>query len=224
VYFKKHLPFELVYDPTLTQGNLNYKTETVDLSFKIASKPTDGFKVIQNITEGLFATGKKEAWGLRLWPVRPETVLGLAQTNYPTFQRSYREYATASGSIGQAHKEMRIEAELFNEQGKSIAHTTQTIINYLGFPLWGNGSDPYESIVLALPMSTSIVFRNVNGNDITDHVTVKITHVNGIDAETAGRTGYIKISTGDTSVDVQPYQRIQNRIRQQYEAEWAARH
>jgi hypothetical protein len=221
VYFKKHLPFELVYDPTLTQGNLNYKTETVDLSFKIASKPTDGFKVIQNITDGLCATEKQASWGLRMWPIRPETVLGLTQTNYPTFQRSYREYSTAggSGSIGQANKKINIEAELFNEQGKSIAHTTQTLINYLGFPLWGNGSDPYESTVLALPVSASIVFRNVNGNDITDHVTVTITHVNGIDAETAGRTGYIKIATGDTTVDVEPYQRIQDRIRQQYEAQ-----
>jgi hypothetical protein len=44
--------------------------------------------------------------------------------------------------------------------------------------------------------SSGIVFESVNANDITDHMTMKIVSVNGIDAETIAKTGYIRISTG----------------------------
>jgi hypothetical protein len=38
------------------------------------------------------------------------------------------------------------------------------------------------------------VFESVNADDITDNMTVKMVSVNGISAEEAGRTGYIRIS------------------------------
>jgi hypothetical protein len=41
------------------------------------------------------------------------------------------------------------------------------------------------------------VFESVNANDITDHMTVKIVSVNGIDAETIAKRGYIRMSTGE---------------------------
>jgi hypothetical protein len=50
--------------------------------------------------------------------------------------------------------------------------------------------------VLAETRRENISFSNVNANDITDHMTVKIVSVNGIDAETIAKTGYIRISTG----------------------------
>jgi hypothetical protein len=37
-------------------------------------------------------------------------------------------------------------------------------------------------------------------DDITDNMTVQIVSVNGIDAETIGKTGYIKISTGEVKI------------------------
>jgi hypothetical protein len=41
-----------------------------------------------------------------------------------------------------------------------------------------------------------VVFGNINANDITDAMTVKIISVDGIDAERAVRDGYIRITTG----------------------------
>jgi hypothetical protein len=43
----------------------------------------------------------------------------------------------------------------------------------------------------------AIVYESVNANDITDNMTVKIVSVNGIDAETIAKTGYINISAGE---------------------------
>jgi hypothetical protein len=115
---------------------------------------------------------------------------------------------------------MTIEAELINEQGKTIAYTKKTISNFLGFPMTTGSNSKYVNnlsyhvytTLVALPAQDTITFDRVNGNDITDHLTVAITSVNGIDAETAGRTGYIKISSGDTKVDYSPYIRTLRRF------------
>ena len=42
--------------------------------------------------------------------------------------------------------------------------------------------------------ASTLNFNNVNANDISDNLTVKILSINGIEAETAGSTGYIKVS------------------------------
>jgi hypothetical protein len=55
--------------------------------------------------------------------------------------------------------------------------------------------------VLAETTANKIVFPNVNANNITDNMTIKIVSVNGIDAETIGKTGYIRISTGVTKLE-----------------------
>lgn len=68
-FFSKHLACEVLYDPTLTQGEVNYQEESVDLSFKMVVKPTDAFKVVQDIRNGLFKTGKVREWGFELWPM-----------------------------------------------------------------------------------------------------------------------------------------------------------
>jgi hypothetical protein len=51
--------------------------------------------------------------------------------------------------------------------------------------------------VLVETSKEDILFPNVNANDITDRMTVKIAGVNGVDAETIAKTGYIRISTGE---------------------------
>jgi hypothetical protein len=42
-----------------------------------------------------------------------------------------------------------------------------------------------------------ITFYAVNANDITGSLTVKIISVNGVSAGEAGRSGYIRISSGE---------------------------
>ncbi|MDR3342988.1 MAG: hypothetical protein LBT14_09445 [Treponema sp.] len=63
-YFADHPPYELIYDPAVKEGWIDYQRELVTLSFTIKSVPTDGYLVIQNLQEGLAATGRARDWEL----------------------------------------------------------------------------------------------------------------------------------------------------------------
>jgi hypothetical protein len=103
---------------------------------------------------------------------------------------------------------------LLNEKGKLLASETVECISkaafdkkdfadYTGGPpkkgyiQWA-GSD-YGYVIHNDVISTAIgeqtvVFENVNANDITENMTVKIISVNGIGDEILAENGYIKIS------------------------------
>jgi hypothetical protein len=154
-YFKAHPPFEVVYEPSLTQGKIDYEKETVTLSFMLALYPTDGFKVISTILDGLNATGKKEEWKFKEWPM---------------------DYIFNS-----TNSRFTIAASLVNETEKILATGS------ISLSCFARGTSA-ESI------KVWFTFSGVNANDISDMLTVKITSVNNISAEEAGKQGYIKIS------------------------------
>jgi hypothetical protein len=47
-----------------------------------------------------------------------------------------------------------------------------------------------------LKTNTRMIFKNSVANKITDMITLKVLSVDGIDAETVGINGYVRISTG----------------------------
>jgi hypothetical protein len=102
VFFRANPPFEVVYSPELTQGNVDYERETVGLSFKLMVKPTDGWKVIRNLYDGLQATGKAKEWGLDGWP-------------------EIKAGAGISGNDRSLFFQFYVEAALLNDQGRTIA-------------------------------------------------------------------------------------------------------
>jgi hypothetical protein len=203
-YFSKHIPWEIVYNPTLIQGKVDYTRETVNLSFNLEVKPTDGFRIMETIKSGIIETGKAEEWGFAHWPVD-----------------TYREWLPQS---------LDIKVALYNsgnvQMGTSSIQTSLKLDlekkgNILvpegaGLPKGyegrfvdtlrdgrGNGivvsRDYYERVVntgriVGGDFSGNVSFSNVNANDITDNMTVKIVSVNGISAETIGKTGYIRIA------------------------------
>ncbi|MDR1149796.1 MAG: hypothetical protein LBK66_14315, partial [Spirochaetaceae bacterium] len=61
-FFKEHPPFELIYDPALTQSNINYAKETVDISFTALIAGSAGFKIIGDLEQGLAKTGRNVNW------------------------------------------------------------------------------------------------------------------------------------------------------------------
>jgi hypothetical protein len=66
-FYKAHPPVEIIYDPTLTQGKIDYQRETVELSFFCFYLPDyNAVKIIQDITAGLEKTGRNGDWKLRL--------------------------------------------------------------------------------------------------------------------------------------------------------------
>jgi hypothetical protein len=210
-YFKDHLPWEIVYYPTLTQGRVDYSRETVDMSFNIEVRPTDGWKIVQSLIDGLEATGKRDEWGLTWWPLTSRVFADYLRGYLSMQLNFYIDHA------GEYKKQTSITCDLLDEKGKLLASETIICISKATFDGGGYfntaqknlppkgyrqslGGDIYflirNDLISTASGCTEVTFKNVNANDITDNMTVQIVSVNGIDAETIGKTGYIKISTG----------------------------
>ncbi|GHT98243.1 hypothetical protein FACS1894142_4320 [Spirochaetia bacterium] len=62
-YFKSQIMFELVYDPTLIQGKIDYQKETVELSFNASLRLNEtNLKILDNLMDGLSNTGRQSEW------------------------------------------------------------------------------------------------------------------------------------------------------------------
>jgi hypothetical protein len=209
-YFSKHLPWEILYDPSLIQGKVDYAKETVDLSCNLEVKPTDGFKTINTILTGLAATGKATEWDMQFWPLSSTVFVDSITHRDPDWGPVRMGDDMYNRDI---RKKVSIVVQLVNATGKVIAATMCDIFCPLKFRNFDANTQIHEvytwdSYVVAETghlyyvsaageLSSGIVFESVNANDITDHMTVKIVSVNGIDAETIAKTGYIRISTGE---------------------------
>jgi hypothetical protein len=181
VFFRDHPPFDLVYRTSLDQKNIDYTNETIDLIVEIGLCPTTGLKVLQNMLDGLVATGKKDEWGFQDWPL---------SANSDTFM---------SGNFNG----FRISVFLLNDNNKVIASRGYTVKSPLSVYKEGN------SLKLILESSQFIWdFPAINVNDITDTVTVKIDSINGISAETASADGYMRIVTEEDIKTLSPFNRL----------------
>jgi hypothetical protein len=208
-YFKNHQPWEIVYDPTLTQGKIDYSRETVDIFFNVEVRPTDDWKIVQTLIDGLDATGKRDEWDFTWWPLT---------------SRAFADYVPATTTLdryidraGQYAKQTRITFALISEKGTLLVSETSNCLSKATFDVetfnpWdknvpqkgyrqndgvGDGFRLIRNDIISTAAGrTTVTFREVNANDITDNMTVKIVSVNGIGAEILAKTGYIKISTG----------------------------
>jgi TolB-like protein len=94
VFFKQHPPYEIIYDPTLTQGRIDYAKETVEMSFKAGMIGTTGFKIIYDLEQGLDRTHKEGAWRIGVSsifsaiPERYEVTAVLTNENGETIGRT----------------------------------------------------------------------------------------------------------------------------------------
>jgi len=70
-FFDNHPPFEIVFDPNLTQiGETNFKKRTVNLGMRIALYSSQaGFNALNTLLEGLDKTGRRSEWGFPGWPL-----------------------------------------------------------------------------------------------------------------------------------------------------------
>jgi TolB-like protein len=196
-FFRTNLPFEIVYDPSLRQGNINYNSETVDLSFDIMVKPGDGFKVLEVILEGLTKTRKRNAWGYQYWPLIGSNIFERGRTWNGS---GYAQYTNSAA----AGKGFKIAVELINSDNKQIAKSSGSISSVIEFPIIHlndlgptNDQNSYRmdsTHFRCEDKKAKIVFKSVNANDITDNLSVRIISVNGIDTTELVKTGF-RIST-----------------------------
>jgi hypothetical protein len=97
-FFREHPPFELIYNPALTPGSIDYEKETVEMWFEAKLiTTTTGFKVIGDLAQGL-----RRAMGTSTWRISVASI-------YNAIPRRYE-----------------ITAELTNESGVLIGRTRGT--------------------------------------------------------------------------------------------------
>jgi hypothetical protein len=205
-FYSKHLLYEILYNPALNQGTANYDKKTVDLSFTLSIQPTTAFKVIQDILNGLKKSGKKEAWGFQYWPLSSPV---FADYHIPA-QSAPRPYKfdpdRYQGNLawfgddylmwGDLCKRIIIESELVDKSGKILSTARYAAYNSITFPFVDLKSTSNYDLyrIETLPFTGKIIFSDVNIDNLTDDVYIKIKSINGIDTETAMATGYVNVS------------------------------
>jgi hypothetical protein len=213
-FYNDHLPYEIIYNPNLSQKDPNYEKRTVDLQFTLASQPTNAFKFIQDILDGLKKTGKKEVWGFPCWPLSSpsfaDKYIDSINRVWPYIYDHDQYLAFPEGylySYYELSKFITVESELANHSGKVISTAGKMFANQSRFSgeksSWGYDYDLYK--VETLPTVVIMTFEDINVDDITDDIYVRITKINNIDTETAMKNGYVNIIQTQSEITYQEY-------------------
>jgi len=169
------MPYTLFYSKEINQGKINYQNETVELSIETYLYGSSIWTVsieraLQAVYDGLNATKRKDDWGLDGWPRR-----GVTELN--AFERRSNNFS--------------VVFELVNNQGKVISSQTLQTGGYWGLEHWSGR----PSIGISSTDRRILYFQNVNANDITDNLKIRVASVNGTNAETAAINGILRIKT-----------------------------
>ena len=157
-------PYRLFYSTGIQRGNINYNTESIDLSIQINMRANGLWirsiqRAYQTVYDGLNATNRKNNWGLGNWPRQ-----GLTRND--PFSSQY---------------DISIVFELLNEQNivigrQSVSLTLSFNISQSGERLTSNYNE--DSL-------RTINFNAVKANDITDNLMIRVASVNGTTPENA---------------------------------------
>jgi tetratricopeptide (TPR) repeat protein len=188
-FMKDHPPFELVYDPKIEQdGPIDYVKETASFAMHIALSPSvSGFKVINDLLTGLDKTGRRSVWGFEGWPFLPLNP-AVPEALIWDGKRSF----TVSG-----------EAALVNADGKILGKAQFSLTS--GEAGYGSGERAVTAPVAAAQI---LRFANVNANDLSDPLAVRILNVNGKSAEAAGEAGYLRIAADTAGLARREWDRV----------------
>jgi len=168
------MPYTLFYvSDEIKQGAVNYQNETVIMGGIETHLHGSGIwtvsmeRALQAVYDGLNATKRKDIWELANWPQR-------GVTNLNAFARRSENFA--------------VVFELLNSQNKVIGRQTLQTggfweLNWSGRPVINVNADDRKTLD----------FQNVNANDITDRMTIRVATVKGTDAGTAARNGVLQI-------------------------------
>jgi len=119
-FFKAHPPYEIVYDPNLIEGTIDYTKETVDIYCNAGLRAQrSGYKIISDLSQGLKNTGKSLDWGLQNWPDSGEAAVFIKDIqNYRINMILINENGI---TIGRANGE-------YNSSGLSFSHDYGAVI------------------------------------------------------------------------------------------------
>ena len=166
-----NIPYTLYYSDNIKQGEIDYKTESVDMYIETYLVADDSWvypieRALQAVYDGLAATKRREAWQLSLWPRR-----GITNLN------AFGGYEAAKFSV---------VFELLNNKNKVIGKQTLKTGGVWGF-------EEEDRVKFNISAGNTLSFPNVNANDISDKMTVRAASVNGADAVAAAKQGVLQI-------------------------------
>jgi Flp pilus assembly protein TadD len=175
-FFDGRPPFEIIFDPSLTQESANYARRTATLGMHVALDTSEaGFAALNVMLEGLESTGRRGAWGFAPWPfldVQPPA----AGTKLFNGKRDFT---------------VTLEALLLNEQGRRVGKGSVTL---------KSGEIPFRAgdkrIVPPASRFGMLRFTKVKADDLTPALTIVINSVNRIPFRTLSNTGYMRIAAG----------------------------
>jgi hypothetical protein len=184
VFFNEHPPFEITFDPGLIQdGNIDYQRETVNLAMRIACDPSEaGWSALNALLRGLEKTGKRQIWGFNGWPF-----LDLTPKD-----------SSAVVFHGKQSLNFKIDVALLNETGRTIGTSSITLTT--GTFRFAAGD---KRVSLPEGSLDLVRFPKVDAKHLTPVLTVAISSVNGIPAQTLNTSGYMRISAGDLADRIQ---------------------
>ena len=168
------MPYTLFYvsNEIKQLGDVNYQNETITLTVDTHLHGSGIWtlsmeRALQAVWDGLNATGRKDTWQLAGWPAGGVTNLNAFAGQRNTFS---------------------VVFELLNDQNKVIGR--QTLQSNGSWSLNGGGR---PVINVSADDRETLKFQNVNANDISDKMTIRIASVNGVDAATAARNGILQM-------------------------------
>jgi TolB-like protein len=167
------MPFTLFYSDEIKQGAVNNQTVTLSVETNLHGNSTwivPAERTLQVVWDGLHATGRKDTWDLGGWPKDVHV------TNLNAFANRSKNFYVAF--------------ELLNSQNKVIGRQTLREGGSWGAIDMGTG---IPIVAVSRDVSDTVNFTNVNANDITDSLTIRVATVNGTNAETAARNGDLQI-------------------------------
>jgi TolB-like protein len=174
-------PYALVWTNVLQIGETNYRDETVPVSFTVellerANWTDPVMKTVNTVWQGLYATGRKEAWGFDYWPRN-------SVSNVSPFRDDSKRFTIA--------------VELVNDQKKVVARQTFEVRGRWEFSFnldsWG-----IRSFTSSGQAAQTIRFPSVKASDLPDKeggLTLNFTTVNGMPATDASKNGILMITT-----------------------------
>jgi uncharacterized protein (TIGR02145 family) len=151
-------PYTLYYSTDIKTGNVNYQTETADLSIFIdLSANWAWFKslnrTLQAVLAGLNATNRKNDWELAGWPQK-----GVSETNPFASPKKY---------------DIAVAFELVNQQGRVIGNQTVKLNPAFDF------TGPWNYVKFASNTLGAVNFNGVKADNISDNLTIRVASVNG---------------------------------------------
>jgi uncharacterized protein (TIGR02145 family) len=178
------IPYMLFYSTDIKKGNINYQTETVDLSIRMGwlsnhtwfAAMERALQAAQTVLDGLNATNRKNDWGLARWPQQ-----GMSGTNPFTTPKQY---------------DFTLAFELVNEHGRVIGSEKIRTVKDFKIVLKNNGRFGVDNSDVTLYI---VVFKGVRADAISDNLTIRIASINGAPPQNAR----IAITTVSASAEKQ---------------------